>query len=162
MSIYTLATIASKDDSRPVLTGVHLENGKAYATNGYMLAVEPSNDETTGPVNVPVKHIKAKSILAIGETETKTMDLKSSGITIDQNIIGNYPVKQSEEILKEARKNKGTTFGIGLCTLEPLVSYLKRSGEQYVVITLSKEPMKGMYAKLGDTELVIIPVRVNR
>lgn len=58
-NVQKLVAIAAKDESRPVLTHVHIENGEAAAADGFIMAVTKVEAEITldspgKPMNIPV------------------------------------------------------------------------------------------------------------
>lgn len=163
MSLYSIMPACSKDAYRPSLQGIHIENGIAEVTDGYILVrtkVDTDEQMTKGAIINPTG-IKAKSLVAIDDKETQIVDLKSNSKIVNPHIQGEFP--KTEPIMDQAKANKSYTIGLGLATLEPLVAIMKRSGNVAVRFVFPDDTIRPIYVETldGEIEMALMPVRLR-
>lgn len=155
-NIRGLAKLASKDTTRPTLMGVNVTKERIMACDGYILGYV-GNDTDIEPGNYPARPIN-NQVLVITKKDNQAHYLrKKMGVISLAMIEGEYPdidkVIPSDEVVKHH------SVTLGIAVLEPLVQAMKASKNKAVELFFAEDSLSPIKGKMGEIELVIMPVR---
>lgn len=159
--LQAIAQCAGTDDTRPALQQIQVKDGKAYATNGYILAIdECDGDDGLYPSNMIIKHkIKTMSPATIDIVDGVVTKTTVGSTQSMPTYGGNYP--NVNLVTADDEDDNYYSFGLGLDALEPLVKLMKKNKQRHVKIHCNKDSSKPMKAENGDIKLIIMPVKIN-
>lgn len=159
-TLQSLACLTSKDYSRTRLQGINIKDGVAYATDGYILGYAPVKDMPD--CNIPASIFKGfkdgKDILEVTPEKTRVLNMASGSVREENNITDNFP-----EVSRVINKDlEGHHVGLGLDVLTKIVELMKKSGNKTIELILPEDNLKSINGKVGEIDLVIMPVRINK
>ena len=153
---------ASKDELRPVLTGVYFDAEKATltATDSYIAARVPcevEDGDESGLIPAAALKMAAGRSLRIADGKA-TLALPNGERSWDL-IVGLFP--KVDEILAAAGR-VGNPFGLNADLLRQLSQALGGGGTNYMPVVLHPvSPVRGILVTTHEGEGVIMPVRVH-
>lgn len=157
-----IAEATSSEKFRPKLRNVQVKNGRATATDGFILAtMEVGCEDTLIPKELIQKPKLNKIFPTSIEIGAEELTLNEVGVKTIMakpgvNELEDFPT--TEKILNTSRENKHYTLGLGVEVLEKLVRVMKKSKQTVVVIKLPEDNMKPIYCKTAKgIEIVLMP-----
>ena len=155
-----VAEAASKDNSRPALNQVDIDNNTAVATDGFLLALTKVDCD---PCQIPAKLIKKSKITKLF---TPSIEVSDSEVRLDEFDISyvirtgeKYNFPDTKKIVSQAIKNEHFKITLGVDVLKKVVAILGKTKQNYVTFKFSDNNLQPVYGKSGAVELVIMPVR---
>lgn len=171
--IIRASEFVSKDQTRPVLTGVALRNNMAFGSDGYRLYSNRLENEVSEPITLPVKLIKVLKALKaekhdwnMSVYENDMVALVSGNITVySKTIDGQQPAY--EQILKDYTVS--ATIILDLATLKApkdwiveanredlTVKVRDRNGDSEVEISKNITLEDGTYEPIGYERNIVM------
>lgn len=157
---FAIAQAAGKDEYRPALTKLEINDKYICASDGCMLAYTPNTDNLP-ECQIPAKLIKKSTLKAFQIIENDEL------ITHNNNITSTISLAKKENYPNiEAVMDKGETHHtvtLGLEVLERVVKVLKASGEKFITLEMQEDSIKPIHAQIknSDIKMVIMPVKNN-
>jgi len=167
-----LAMIASKDQARPILTGVNFTNKLAEATDGYKMSWysydknELTDDYPKGeivPSEAILNGLKLAAKSPIGIIVGKGVINTANGNLTYNKLEGEYPA--TDKLVGQLKGKRAVRVGLDIRLLGEILAAHKAAGDTQIILSIIDEgdtpSLKPVFIKGKELKSLLMPIRIK-